>query len=866
MKIKKLISSVLAGTFFVAAILTIFTGCNRNKANVNQQSGWGNSHWIWNEDKVKYNDWVNFRRDFTLKDKLENVEIKIACDTKYWLYVNGTEVIFEGGLKRGDDTFTYYDTVEISDHLEVGKNSICIQVWYWGTKEKGTHYLTSGTAGLIVSTDLYDDQSKHIIETGDGNWWTQADYAYSRGSAGSNAYLGESSIVYDARKASEWTNENFNPKSNGWKKAVSVGRDKEDAGYAGDKPWGELKERSIPQWKDYGLKAIDVSDCAIENKNGITIYTIKLPYNMQFTPYLELGNSTIAGVTITAQTETYSLSGLNLQYTTTSGSQKYEGRGWINGDYLYFTVPDGVEVKSLGYHQRGYAVETGTNTPFLGYFDSTIIDDDISLESFTGGWSWNIDEVSGENNFYDELWKKGAYSLYVCMRDTYMDCPDRERGQYIGDALNEIEEAFYVLGPEANALSAKAIREICARQVEYSKGGKTYYAMSSLEPIVELHEIPIQELGTAVAAWKYYLFTGDHTVPQDCFTALYNYLTNYSYVKNGKYEGTIRMRTADELKSSYHLTTSQLSQWSDWGNNQDTRVAINCWWYMSAVAVRNLADIDGVNASQDQIAYLNENIEKVKNNFNKFWNSELNAYASDFGTEWNAPLEYADGSHLVDDRINALAVVAGLADTDKYDSIRNVFMGTENSPSYENASIYMEKYVLEALYIMGYDTDAMVRMKKRHKNAVNDKLSSTLPELWQSDDVADFSDYEGTKNHGWSSGSLIALSRYAAGIVPISAGYRAWRLMPQLGSFSSVSACVPSEIGLIKVDITKDNGEFYLSLTSPGGIAEVFIPMENDKTISVIGSAEYLREETVNGKMYAVYQISKKGDVEFSCK
>lgn len=343
-------------------------------------------------------------------------------------------------------------------------------------------------------------------------------------------------------------------------------------------------------------------------------------------------------------------------------------------------------------------------------------------------------------------------------------------------------------------------------------------------------------------------------------------MTNYSYVKGGKYDGTIRMRTADELKNSFHLTTSQLSQWSDWGSNQDTRVAINCWWYMSAVAVRNLAEIDGVNATTEQIAYLDENIEKVKNNFYKFWNAELNAYASDFGEEWNAPSECKDGSHLVDDRVNALAVVAGLADEDKYPEIRNVFMGTDNTPAYENASIYMEKYVLEALYLMGYDTDAMIRMQKRHINVVNDKLSSTLPELWQNGEVADFSDYEGTKNHGWSSGSLITLSRYAAGIEPTSAGYNSWKIMPQLGGFSAVSVCVPSEIGLIKAYISINDGEFSLSLISPGGIAEVFVPIENYQTVSVVGSAEYLRRETVNGKNYAVYKVVKQGTVTFNCR
>lgn len=38
-------------------------------------------------------------------------------------------------------------------------------------------------------------------------------------------------------------------------------------------------------------------------------------------------------------------------------------------------------------------------------------------------------------------------TLYITMRDNYMDCPDRERAQWWGDEVNELGEAFYALSP-----------------------------------------------------------------------------------------------------------------------------------------------------------------------------------------------------------------------------------------------------------------------------------------------------------------------------------------------------------------------------------------------------------------------------------
>ena len=45
-----------------------------------------------------------------------------------------------------------------------------------------------------------------------------------------------------------------------------------------------------------------------------------------------------------------------------------------------------------------------------------------------------------------------------------------------------------------------------------------------------------------------------------------------------------------------------------------------------------------------------------------------------------------NGTHLVDERVNALAVVFGLVPENRYNAMRNLFMGTETTPAYENAS------------------------------------------------------------------------------------------------------------------------------------------------------------------------------------
>lgn len=63
---------------------------------------WNDARWITvgegNADVP--NSWVRFRRDVQLDAVPGAVLANVCVDSKYWLYVNGRQVVFEGGLKR----------------------------------------------------------------------------------------------------------------------------------------------------------------------------------------------------------------------------------------------------------------------------------------------------------------------------------------------------------------------------------------------------------------------------------------------------------------------------------------------------------------------------------------------------------------------------------------------------------------------------------------------------------------------------------------------------------------------------------------------------------------------------------------------
>lgn len=76
-----------------------------------------------------------------------------------------------------------------------------------------------------------------------------------------------------------------------------------------------------------------------------------------------------------------------------------------------------------------------------------------------------------------------------------------------------------------------------------------------------------------------------------------------------------------------------------------------------------------------------------------------------------------------DDRANALIVLSGLANETDYPMIKNILINTKN------ASPFYEKYVLEALVVMGEHESAIDRMLERYDLMIQDE-GTTVWELW----------------------------------------------------------------------------------------------------------------------------------------
>lgn len=139
-------------------------------------------------DAVGANSWVMWRGDIAVDDiNAVNSTMLISCDSKYWMWVNGKMVVFEGCVKRGPNaTDSYYDKIEMTPYLKKGINKIAILQWYYG--KGGFSHNDSGKPVMWISYPVKEWRCAVHPSYGD------------TGEPKPNYRLPESNIRFDARR------------------------------------------------------------------------------------------------------------------------------------------------------------------------------------------------------------------------------------------------------------------------------------------------------------------------------------------------------------------------------------------------------------------------------------------------------------------------------------------------------------------------------------------------------------------------------------------------------------------------------------------------------------------------------------------
>ncbi len=672
--------------------------------------------YIWiNENGVAV--WAAFSKDVWLDDDEDFATFDISCDTHYWLWVNGEEIVWEGALKRGvTPTDSYYDRVSVEGKFKAGKNNVSVLVRHLG--DDGYSHKDSGQGGLVIEGKI----GEHDFRT-DGSWKAKK-YAYDYDKSdfifNMNFRLSErGSKIIGERYTEFWKGEDTST----WDDAVVLTAEQKSA-------FGRSYLNPLPQKQVDEVEYFDVSACG-EKATRLTTYEFSLDVNSMFCPYFEFESDNNES-RIIYYTENKALDYRNT-YTAKVGENKFLDFAWINGEKLIVKIEKGITLKKVGVRKTHYGATRNEN-----------------------GFTCSDDELNA-------LWQKGLNTLWVTMRDSYMDCPDRERAQWIADAVVESDMSFYALSPEASALFRKAI------VTTYGWVHADGVIQTVVPDGVEAYELPLQNLAFLVGCVNYMFYSGDYSVKPMVLSMAKGYLPLWS-VKN---------ELVEHREGSW--------DWGDWGTNVDMLPLENAWYYYAASKIAQIASDDA-----DLKSFCEQRMDEIRVGYAQYYKS--------FGI--------ASGKKA-DDRANAIAVLAGLYRQEDKDILANTLYSVRNS------SPYMEKYVEEALCELGRVDLALKRAKEVYHDMIYDECTT----LWES-----WSKSVGTTNHAWAGGTLLILSKYVGGVRPTSDGFATFEIKPELSVMRDFSVTLnPVENVNIAVN-ARSNGNMQTMIvqcSSEGGVLVV---------------------------------------------
>lgn len=367
-----------------------------------------------------------FRCDFSLPREA-NLTLDISAVSRYRLWVNGNPV--HSGPCRGDIYRQYYDTLDVSRHLTVGKNTLAVQVLLCDPDATESMFLPTasltaimGRAArhrLVVEGSAVDADGTPIatVTTGIAPWKVRLEDTTALTSVSSTENLGSVIETMDLRRGCPH-----------WKTASTEDwPEPESLIEAGKTPWYEacgivpkypLIPRPIPLLEE-------IRDSFPARKNPLLkAEGISIAPNSHFTIRLEMDAHTNAH-------PRFPFSGgkdANVSITYAEVEDP--------GDYYRITdrlILDGSDYTFEPFWYRTFryitvTVQTGSEAAIL-----------YPPEVIRTGYPLDVQaRIASSDPKVAALWDICVRTLRNCMYETYMDCPFYEQLQYIMDTRLQV--------------------------------------------------------------------------------------------------------------------------------------------------------------------------------------------------------------------------------------------------------------------------------------------------------------------------------------------------------------------------------------------------------------------------------------------
>ncbi|GKX31446.1 hypothetical protein SH1V18_39260 [Vallitalea longa] len=681
-------------------------------------------------DNLK-NKHMLIRKKFRVCNKEKNAVINITADDYYKLYINGQ---FVGQGPAPGYYFAYkYNCYDISKYLVEGENVIAVHVYYQGLRNR---VWNSGDYRQGMIAEVYMDHN--IILSTDETWKYQISEAFKSG--GTTGYETQYLENFDSRLYDEdWITTAYNDSK--WSQ-VSVN---EDIDYSFE------KDSTVPL-EVYERKAVEV------NRYYENSYLID--FGQEITGQFLMTAQGNAGQVIEIR---YGEELDELDETHV----RYHMR--CNCDYQEFwTLSGAVDHLNIYDYKAFRYVEVIVPKGCTVKSDFTAIVRHYPFED--KGFIYQ-----SSNKMIDHIIKICKNGVKYGTQEVYVDCPTREKGQYLGD--------FTVTGHSHIYLTGKTDM-YKQTLIDFANSTFICHGIMAVAPGARMQEIADFSMQWPMQLHQYYRQSGDKSFLNEMYKKLVDleeYFKSY------------------ERKDGLLVKVDEKWNLVDWPNNlrdnydcelskpmgDECHNVINAHYYGMLTYIEKIRSILHIEPIND--------LDSYKKSFVKaFYNEELQLFVDKENSTHSAM------------HSNALPLLFDLFPTN---NIENAVKLIKNR--IHHCGVQMSYFVLKALAKVG-EYEAVYTFIKELWSTMVKEGATTCYEAWGKNQK-----FNTSLCHPWASAPIPILVEEVIGLNPEEPGWSKIRFAPHIPeSLETFKLEVKVKCG--RINIKKENG--ILTIEAPHGV------------------------------------------------
>jgi hypothetical protein len=711
-----------------------------------------------------------FRKRFIVPAAVREARLAIFADVRYLLWINGQYV--SRGPARFVPTAPEYDVIDIARYLHAGENVIATVVMASASNGK----MMLHVPGLAERIEAQTGEPAPTIVQTDATW------KWSRQTRYGIPLVNWGNVLdrIDATKEDgDWTQPGYDDSK--WSGAESI------AGTA----WGPLTERRIPLLREMPVEPLFAGG-------------VKLPITLTAGQKLAFHLDRMIQAYTSIELDAAAGSRLNLDYAGITYTARGGPQSYISSD-------------THGIYAGGITVVSGTVT----LRSLRLIE---RLYPFDCAGSFHSSDP-----FLDRLWSVCARSCQLLSEDSYVDCADRERTEWMDDdppGFDITRSAMCGPGPDGKPLPAdpRLLAELL-RRTALTLQPEGWVKAHTCSDRFDIHaKMEDRACDWVEGARRYYDSTGNKALIREIWPAVEAQLKYFL-----------------DRRTSRGLVLGR--DWEVWGNPTAyltfEAAGLNAFVYG---ALRDASYLAGeIGSTEDAITYAKA-AQDLADSFNKeLWDDKLGTYytgywdqtqiaspapASARGHKLNLPLE---GNLVVPDFYAALfALDQGLAPAGRSARVIDYLMANR-STRYRVMTYY---YLFKQLYAQdtpALDREVLDTMRKNWKGMAGSPWQCSWEEF-----------YGGSKAHIYGMFPGWFLSSYVLGVrLDGPAGNHRLLIEPRLGDLSYADGKVVTELGVVPVSWKRDGVRLTFQVDVPeNATAMLHVPVTGDGLALTIDGAQ----------------------------